>query len=143
MEAKAVYLFIKEIELFNGLDKEELLILTQNIKIEIENELPKILGDPIRFSQVFQNLISNAITYIDKPMGNIKIGCLKQIDFWEFYVSDNGPGIEEKYFDRIFQIFQRLETRDNNEGTGVGLSLVKRIVQIYNGDIWVKSKIWK
>jgi len=113
----------------------------QNIKIEIENELPKILGDPIRFSQVFQNLISNAITYIDKPMGNIKIGCLKQIDFWEFYVSDNGPGIEEKYFDRIFQIFQRLETRDNNEGTGVGLSLVKRIVQIYNGDIWVKSKI--
>ena len=57
------------------------------------------------------------------------------------WVKDNGIGIEEKYFDRIFQIFQRLETRDNNEGTGVGLSLVKRIVQIYNGDIWVKSKI--
>ena len=111
------------------------------ITIEFENELPEILGDPIRFGQIFQNLISNAIKYMDKPLGIIKIGCEKKENYWKFHVTDNGPGIEEKYFNRIFQIFQRLESRDNLEGTGIGLTLVKRIIQIYNGEIWVTSKV--
>lgn len=111
------------------------------IKITIEDQLPTLVGDPTRMGQLFQNLIDNAIKYMDKPQGVIKIGCKKRAEYWEFYVSDNGPGIEEKYFDRIFQIFQRLVARDSMEGTGVGLSLVKRIVQIYGGDIWIKSKL--
>ncbi|MBI9041114.1 MAG: PAS domain S-box protein [Lutibacter sp.] len=114
-----------------------------NIHIKVETDLPKILADPTRFSQVFQNLIANAIKFNDKPIVNITIGCIQKEDIWEFYISDNGPGIEEKYFDRIIQIFQRLETRDNQEGTGVGLSLVKKIIQIYNGEIWITSKINK
>jgi len=101
------------------------------------------LGDPTRLSQLFQNLINNAIKFIDKPNGLIKIGCDKVEDNWQFYVSDNGAGIEDKYYDRIFQIFQRLESRDNSEGTGIGLTLVKRIVQIYGGKIWITSKVGK
>jgi len=110
-----------------------------HIKIIIENKLPDYTGDPTRFGQLFQNLIDNAIKFMDKPQGLIKIGCHEDTECWEFYVSDNGPGIEEKYYDRIFQIFQRLLSRDEQEGTGIGLSLVKRIVQIYGGKIWLKS----
>ena len=113
----------------------------KNITITIENKLPKILGDATRFSQLFQNLINNAIKFIDKPIGIINIGCEIENELWKFHVSDNGPGIEEKYYDRIFQIFQRLESRDNQEGTGVGLSLVKKILQIYGGKIWIKSTV--
>ena len=113
----------------------------KNITITIENKLPEILGDATRFAQLFQNLINNALKFIDKPIGSIIIGCELDHGFWKFHVSDNGPGIEEKYFDRIFQIFQRLESRDNQEGTGVGLSLVKKILQIYGGEIWIESTI--
>lgn len=76
---------------------------------------------------------------MDKPNGLIKIGCTLDADNWQFYISDNGPGIEEKYFNRIFQIFQRLISRDEQEGTGIGLSLAKRIVHIYGGEIWLTS----
>ncbi|MDV7188010.1 PAS domain S-box protein [Lutibacter sp. TH_r2] len=115
----------------------------KNIKITIDHKLPEISGDPTRFGQLFQNLINNAIKFIDKPKGIINIGCEKINNNWQFYVSDNGPGIEEKYHDRIFQIFQRLESRDNQEGTGIGLTLVKRILQIYGGEIWIKSELEK
>ncbi|MBI9039665.1 MAG: GHKL domain-containing protein, partial [Bacteroidales bacterium] len=111
-----------------------------NIEIIIENQLPEYIGDPTRLGQLFQNLIDNAIKFMDKPEGLIKIGCHKDSEFWQFYVSDNGCGIEEKYFDQIFKIFQRLVSRDDQEGAGIGLSLVKRIVQIHGGDIWLKSK---
>ena len=114
-----------------------------NFTITIENSLPQILGDPTRFGQLFQNLINNSIKFNDKPKGIITIGCKEVKGYWQFYVSDNGPGIEEKYFERIFQIFQRLESRDNQEGTGVGLTLVKRILQIYGGKIWIESTIGK
>tara|TARA_R110001583_G_scaffold44966_2_gene142206 strand:+ start:17774 stop:21358 length:3585 start_codon:yes stop_codon:yes gene_type:complete len=121
----------------------QLLNPPSTIKIVIENKLPNYIGDHTRFGQLFQNLIHNAIKSINKPAGLIKIGCVEKDGFLEFYVADNGIGIEEKYFERIFTIFQRLESRDEQEGTGVGLSLVKRIVQIYGGDIWVKSKVGK
>ncbi len=110
-----------------------------NIKIIIENQLPEYIGDPTRLGQLFQNLINNAIKFMDKPNGLIKIGCTLDADNWQFYISDNGPGIEEKYFNRIFQIFQRLISRDEQEGTGIGLSLAKRIVHIYGGEIWLTS----
>ena len=101
------------------------------------------MGDATRLGHVFQNLISNAIKFMDKPKAKIKIGCKQTPGFWQFYVSDNGPGIEEKYFERIFEIFQRLQSRDEKEGTGVGLSLVKRVVQIYGGDVWLETKVKK
>jgi light-regulated signal transduction histidine kinase (bacteriophytochrome) len=77
---------------------------------------------------------------MDKPDGQIRIGCVEEGRWWKFSVSDNGPGIEEKYFEKIFQIFQTLARRDEFESTGVGLSLVKKIVEIYGGKVWVESK---
>ncbi len=64
----------------------------------------------------------------------------KRTAFWKFSVADNGPGIEEKYFEKIFQIFQTLSPRDEFESTGIGLSLVKKIVEMYDGKVWVESK---
>jgi PAS domain S-box-containing protein len=121
----------------------KLLDPPSNIKISIENKLPDFVCDEIRVGQLFQNLINNAINAINKPKGLIKIGCTIKESNYEFYITDNGCGIDEKYFDRIFHIFQRLVSRDDKEGTGIGLSLVKRIVQLYGGEIWLESKIGK
>jgi len=112
-----------------------------NIRIEVVDKLPKIVFEKTRIMQVFQNLISNAIKYMDKAKGEITIGCNENNRHYKFYVTDNGPGIDEKYFDKIFQIFQTLNARDNFESTGVGLSLVKKIVEMYGGKIWVESKL--
>ena len=113
----------------------------QNIKIEVEKELPLISFEKTRMEQIFQNLVGNAVKYMDKPEGEIKINCAPEKDCWKFSVSDNGPGIEDKYFDKIFQIFQTLVPRDECESTGIGLTLVKRIVETYGGKIWVESKV--
>ena len=110
-----------------------------NIEITIENELPLITCEKTRIMQVFQNLLSNAVKYMDKEDGRIKIGCVAKDGNWVFSVSDNGPGIEEKYFEKIFQIFQTLSSRDDFESTGVGLTVTKKIVELYRGRIWVES----
>jgi signal transduction histidine kinase len=113
----------------------------ENITITVENELPTIECEQTRIMQVFQNLLSNAVKYMDKPKGQIKVGCVEVDDSWEFYVADNGPGIEEKYFEKIFQLFQTLSPRDESESTGIGLTVTKKIVELYKGKIWVESKV--
>ena len=112
-----------------------------NIDIQVENELPSILCERTRMEQVFQNLLSNAVKFMDKQRGEIKVACAREDGYWKFSIADNGPGIEEKYFDKIFQIFQTLAPRDESENTGVGLALVKKIIEMYNGKIWVESKV--
>jgi two-component system, LuxR family, sensor kinase FixL len=111
------------------------------VEIIIEDDLPVVTGQRAHITQVFQNLLDNAVKYMDKPKGQIKIGCVEQDNFWKFSVADNGPGIEEKYFDKIFQIFQTLTRRDKVEATGIGLSLVRKIVELYGGKVWVESKL--
>jgi len=113
----------------------------ENITITVENELPTIECERTRITQVFQNLLSNAVKHMDKPNGQIKVGCVQDNGFWKFSVADNGPGIEEKHFEKIFQIFQTLSLRDNSESTGVGLTIIKKIVELYGGKIWVESKV--
>jgi PAS domain S-box-containing protein len=113
----------------------------ENVTITIENELPTVECEQTRIMQVFQNLLSNAVKYMDKPQGQIKIGCIEENGFWEFYVADNGPGIEEKYFEKIFQLFQTLAPRDESESTGIGLTIIKKIVEMYGGKTWVQSKV--
>ena len=113
----------------------------ENIEITVENELPEIACEEIRITQIFQNLLSNAVKYMDKPQGRIKIACAEENGFWRFSVADNGPGIEEKNFERIFRIFQTLSPRDEFESTGVGLTVVKKIVELYGGNIWVESNL--
>ena len=113
----------------------------ENISITTEGELPTITCEPTRIMQVFQNLLSNALKYMDKPQGIIKIRCAEEDGYWRFSISDNGPGIEERYFEKIFQMFQTLAARDEFESTGVGLTVVKKIVEMYGGKIWVESKV--
>ena len=126
---------------FNILVKDVITSLSahKNIEIKIVNILPEYLGDTTRFSQLFQNLISNSIKFSDKQKGEINIACNDEGKHWKFCVKDNGPGIEEKYFNKAFQLFHTLHARDKQEGTGVGLSLVKKIVTFYKGEIWLES----
>ena len=88
-------------------------------------------------------LIFNAVKYIDKPAGKIRIACVEENSFWKFSVADNGPGVEEKYFEKIFEMFQRLAAQDAGESSGIGLSTVKKIVEMYGGKVWVESEIGK
>jgi len=110
-----------------------------HINITVQANLPIIYADKIRIQQVFQNVLSNAIKYCDQNDGKIELGCTDANDFWEFYVKDNGAGIDEKYHDRIFKIFQTLRPRDEMENTGIGLTITKKIVETYGGNIWLKS----
>jgi signal transduction histidine kinase len=111
-----------------------------HIQVVVRGPLPAVVCEKVRLGQVFHNLISNAIKYMDKPQGRIEVGCTDQGSVWQFTVSDNGPGIEKKYFEKIFQIFQTLVPRDQRESTGIGLSIVKKIVELFGGSIWVESK---
>jgi signal transduction histidine kinase len=113
----------------------------ENITITVENKLPTIECSQTRITQVFENLLSNAVKHMGKPAGKIKISCAEEKDFWKFSIADHGPGIEEKYFEKIFQIFQTLSTHDESESSGIGLSTVKKIVEMYEGKVWVESKI--
>ena len=117
----------------------DLLAPQQHIAVLIDDPLPTVRIEPTRIEQVFQNLLSNAVKYMDKPQGEIHIGCSDEGDHWLFRIRDNGPGIEQRHFERIFQLFQTLAPRDRIESTGVGLALVKKIVEMYGGKIKVES----
>src|SRR5205085_7382149 len=93
----------------------------------------------IRLSQVFSNLIDNGIKYNNKENKEIDVFSEETSDGWIFTVKDNGPGIEKQYHERIFVIFQTLNRRDDLESTGVGLAIVKKIIEDQGGKIWVES----
>jgi PAS domain S-box-containing protein len=117
----------------------DLLAPPPGMSVIVASGLPTIVAEPTRIEQVFQNLISNAVKYMDKPEGTVHIGCADAGSEWRFNVTDNGPGIESRHYDKIFQLFQTLAPRDRVEGTGVGLAIVKKIVEMYHGRIWVES----
>jgi len=121
----------------------DMLVPPDNISITIEDKMPVIECAETHIMQLFQNLLSNAIKYMDKPKGQIKIGCIEQDGFWKFSITDNGPGIEEKHFEKIFKMFQALQVNEGIESTGVGLTVTKKIVEIYGGNIWVESEVGK
>ena len=121
----------------------DMLAPPDGIQIAVQGELPVITCERTRITQVFQNLLGNALKYMDKPDGRITVTCAEDDGFWKFSVADNGPGIDEKHFERIFKIFQTLAPKDETESTGVGLTLVKKIVELYGGKVWVESEIGK
>jgi PAS domain S-box-containing protein len=110
-----------------------------SVRITVQPGLPTLAAEPTRIRQVFGNLVSNAIKYMDKPEGRVEVVCADAGAAWRFSVSDNGPGIEARHFERIFQLFQTLAPRDRVESTGVGLALVKKIVEMAGGQVWVES----
>ncbi|MBL4643951.1 MAG: PAS domain S-box protein, partial [Flavobacteriaceae bacterium] len=115
----------------------ETIFIPSHIRIEVKKELPIVKGDKFRLQQLFQNLLSNAIKYIDKDQGLVVVDCVSDGVYWKFSVQDNGIGIDEKYFKKIFKVFQVLEEGENS--TGVGLSIVKKIIDLYKGEIWLES----
>ncbi len=119
----------------------DMLAPQANITVTVEGSLPTIVAEPTRIQQVFQNLLSNAIKYMDKPEGRVHIACNTEAAQWRFSVADNGPGIRQEHFGKIFQLFQTLAPRDRVESSGVGLALVKKIVEMYGGKIWVESTV--
>jgi PAS domain S-box-containing protein len=110
--------------------------------VEVEKELPDVLVESTRIRQVFVNLIGNAVKFNESERPHVKIG-VRGIEggMATFYVQDNGIGIDRQYHERIFGIFQRLHCREDYEGTGAGLAVVKRVVDIFGGRIWVESEL--
>ena len=117
----------------------QMLMLPAHITIRCENTLPVIHGDPIQLMQVFQNLLSNAVKFMDKPIGKITVASKDAGEEWIFRVEDNGPGIEPRHHEHIFKIFQSCIPRDERESNGIGLAVVKKIVELYGGRVWVES----
>ena len=105
--------------------------------------LPTVMADKTQLMQLFQNLIGNAIKFHSKQPPEIEINAERLEDEWLFSVKDNGIGIEPQFSDRIFVIFQRLHTRDEYPGTGMGLAICKKIVECHRGKIWVESELGK
>ncbi|MGZ4949050.1 MAG: PAS domain S-box protein [Halobacteriota archaeon] len=133
---------------FEQVDMEEVFAdAIQNLKVAVEESgaqvthapLPRVNGDDAQLTQVFQNLIGNAIKFRSDRPPEVYVAAEQDGDTWRFSVKDNGIGIGMEYADRIFTLFQRLHTRRDYSGTGIGLAICKRIVERHGGQIWVES----
>ncbi len=124
----------------NALTNLKIAIEENNAVIIPNNSLPAISGDYSQMTQLFQNLIGNAIKYRSSEPPQIHISATKEVDNWLFSIKDNGLGIDPKYADNVFKIFRRLHSNSEYEGTGVGLAITKRIIERHNGQIWVESE---
>ena len=101
--------------------------------------LPTVMADETQLDQLFQNLIGNAIKFCDKHAPRVEVKAEPRGSEWVFAVSDNGIGIEPRYHNRVFEMFQRLHLREEYAGTGIGLAICKKIVERHGGRIWVDS----
>ena len=117
------------------------LHIPQNIKVVVKGNLPVLNADGRRLHQVFQNLISNAVNFNDKENGLVEIGVEEAKDFYTFSVKDNGQGIPQEYHEKIFNTFTTLGYQEKS--TGMGLSIVKRVLDLYGGEIWLESEVSK
>ncbi|MGH1366621.1 MAG: ATP-binding protein [Calditrichia bacterium] len=122
-------------------DVVETLAPPPHISITVSPDLPVLDGEKIRIFQLFQNLVGNAVKYMDKPKGKIVVEALEKEAHWQLSIKDNGSGIPEKHLKNIFQIFQTLQKSDDIHSTGIGLALVKKTVELNGGSIWVESKL--
>jgi PAS domain S-box-containing protein len=116
------------------------LIGANQATVDVE-QLPLVMGNEIELRQIFQNLIVNALKFRGEETPHIHIGCGATEDSWQFFVKDNGIGIEPRFKERIFGLFQRLHTQEAYEGTGIGLALCRKIIDNLGGKIWVDSTV--
>lgn len=122
-------------------DLIEILYVPDHVSVNILKPLPVVKGYTTKLQQLFQNLISNAIKFIDKDKGVIDIEFEALKKHYRFSIKDNGVGIEEQYHKKIFKVFHTLH--ENKHSTGIGLSIVKKIVDLHDGDIWLESEYKK
>jgi PAS domain S-box-containing protein len=116
-------------------------LIIENNALVTNDDLPEVYVDESQILRVFQNLIQNALKFKNRAeLPKIHISCKKKNDFYEFSVSDNGIGMGMQYHDRVFTIFQRLHSKEEYPGTGIGLSICKRIIERHGGKIWFESK---
>ena len=118
----------------------DMVSVPDHIELIVDDNLPVITYERTQITQVFQNLLSNAVKYMDKPEGKIRVGFVEEEETWKFSISDNGPGIPKKYHEKVFEIFQTLKPSGEFESTGVGLTLVKKIVENCGGTVWIESE---
>lgn len=113
----------------------------QDLSLEFPPDLPSVFGYPLRLQRLFQNLFSNAIKYTTRSPKVVKVGWSENEDFWEISIEDNGIGIEESYHEKIFEVFKRLSSDYDPTSAGIGLALVKKIVDDHKGKVWVDSTV--
>ncbi|HTY47403.1 MAG TPA: ATP-binding protein [Methanomassiliicoccales archaeon] len=105
--------------------------------------LPEVFGDENQLVQLVQNLVGNAVKFRGESAPQVEVGATRMGGFWEFSVKDNGIGLDMRYQDKVFEMFQRLHSSDEYKGTGIGLAISKRIVERHGGTIWVESEVGK
>lgn len=120
-------------------DAIDMVSYAEGVKVGVEGKLPVVVCERTRMGQVFANLIGNAVKYIGRPDGVVRIWSEDDGDFWRIAVADNGPGIDPRYHEQIFGLFQSLSPSEDINSTGVGLTLVKKIVELHGGSVWVDS----
>ncbi|MFG2589613.1 ATP-binding protein [Streptomyces sp. NPDC048438] len=132
----------KPVDLDAALDRAlsnlTLAIEESGAALEREDPLPELLGDPTSLTMVWQNLVGNAVKFRRRDVPcRITVTCVREGDDWHLTVADNGIGIPPEFADKVFVIFQRLHARDEYEGTGIGLSLCRKIIEFHGGRIWL------
>jgi len=120
-------------------DIGETIYIPDHVQLKVPKSLPTIMADRIKVHQVFQNIIGNAVVHIEREVGLVEVLYKDTGDYWQFTISDNGVGIPEEYHKKIFDIFQSIG--NNERSTGIGLSIVKKIIDRYQGKVWVDSVV--
>lgn len=117
----------------------DIIFIPEHVEIVITNQLPTIIADRTKIHQLIQNFLSNAVVHIEREKGLVEIGCRETETHWEFSIKDNGVGIPKEYHEKIFKIFQSIGNKERS--TGIGLSIVKKIIDLYKGQVWLESEI--
>ena len=124
-------------EVISGIS--DIIYVPDHVTIKTVGKLPVIRADRTMMHQLFQNFMSNAVVHIDKEKGLVEVGCKDLGSHWQFSVRDNGVGIPPEYHEKIFKIFQSIGNKERS--TGIGLSIVKKIIERYKGKVWLESEI--
>lgn len=114
---------------------------SEKVEIKVISTLPTIKTNPIWINEIFSNLIENAIKYNNKSICQIEIGYLEEKSHHKFFIKDNGIGVDKKYHERMFKLFQTLDSNEKNPSAGIGLAIVKKIITELGGKVWISSDV--